>query len=143
MTTSPLRWSKHFHHYWEERSGDPGLPTWFRIMALAYGMHRPNGHAQFRKGSKYSPGDLALILRQVDHRTGEIIPARAELVRDHIDYAVAHDLLAPGSHSGCLIVPAHGVVNDYGPTLRCPVDHVAARRKHQRQVQRDARQAAA
>jgi hypothetical protein len=41
------RWAKHYMYVWEDRSGDPRLPSWLRIVCLAYGMHKANGHANF------------------------------------------------------------------------------------------------
>jgi hypothetical protein len=58
-------WAKHYQHAWEERSGDPNLPDWLRVAALAYGKHSANGHAVF------GPGDLALVLGSVDPVTGD------------------------------------------------------------------------
>jgi hypothetical protein len=39
----------HRQQAWEERSGDPRLPRWMRVTALAYAKHRGNGHAYLRE----------------------------------------------------------------------------------------------
>lgn len=130
-------WSKHYRATYEERSGDRRLPKWLRVACLALGVHRANGHALFRvsvrgaPGERGAPGDLALVLGEVDLVTGEILPADRRVVLDAVDAAVRFGWLARGSSPSCLIVPAHvatyGVGNPHEP---CRVDHTRARRKH-------------
>lgn len=94
-------WARHFLDVWQERAGDPRLPPWFRVAALAYGSHQNNGHAPFK------PGQVALVLGGIDASTGEFIPCRN--VTRPISLAVEFGLLAPGSYHRCLIVPSHAV----------------------------------
>lgn len=107
-------WARHDQHAWEERSGDPQLPDWLRVAALAYGKHRANGHANF------GAGDVALVLGRIDYATGEVVP-NANVSRA-IKRAVKYGWLGRGSKSRCLIVPGHaiagGIGNEYAP---CPV----------------------
>lgn len=99
-------WSRHYQHAWEERSGNPALPKWLRVAALAYGKHAANGHAVF------GAGDVALVLGDVDRATGAITPDRN--VKRAIDTAVQYGWLASGSKSRCLIVPSHAVSGGLG-----------------------------
>ena len=59
---------QHYQSTWHERAGDPRLPQWLRVAALAYGSHKANGHSQF------SPGQIALVLATVHRETGEVTP---------------------------------------------------------------------
>lgn len=93
-------WARHFLDVWQERAGDPRLPHWFRVAALAYGSHMNNGHAPFK------PGQVALVLGTITE-TGEFIPYRN--VSRAIALAIEYGLLAPGSYHRCLIVPSHAV----------------------------------
>jgi hypothetical protein len=107
-------WARHYQHAWEERSGDPNLPDWLRVAALAYGKHAANGHAVF------GPGDLALVLGRVDPTTGEI--SRNDNVSRAIVTAVKHGWLAKGSKARCLIVPAFAVTGGLGSEFaRCAI----------------------
>lgn len=96
-------WARHYQDTWHERSGDPRLPRWLRIVALAYGCHDNDGHARFKRG------DVALVLGSVDHETGAVIPLPRQRVHEAITQAVELGFLAEGSFARCLIVPAHGV----------------------------------
>lgn len=118
MTSQPI-WAKHYQRVWEERSGDPQMPQWLRVASLAYGKHKANGHAQFRRGQ------IALVLATVDPQTGEVLPDLN--VGRAIRRAVQYGWLAEGSNVRCLIVPSHAISgpmgNQYAP---CP-DHGEAR----------------
>jgi hypothetical protein len=119
-------------YVWENRSADPRLPSWLRIVCLADGMHKANGHANFDRGTRWAPGHLALVLGEVDRATGEIHPAHRNTVLDAIDKAVGLGFLAEGSNSACLIVPLHHVEMGVGNRHeRCPVNHLrsAARQR--------------
>lgn len=72
-----------------------------RVASAAYGAHRDNGHAIFKRG------ELALILATIDPETGEIHPYLnvGRAIADAIEYG----WLDAGSYWGCLIVPAHKV----------------------------------
>jgi hypothetical protein len=98
---SPRVWARHFQDDWQARAGDPRLPYWLRVAALAFGSHADNGHARFKRG------EVALILGALDHDTGEVRPFAN--VRREIARAVEYGWLEDGSYWGCLIVPAHFV----------------------------------
>jgi hypothetical protein len=102
VVSTPSRgWARHFQDDWQARAGDPRLPYWLRVAALAYGSHTDNGHARFRRG------EVALILGHVDTSTGVVRPFTN--VRREIARAVEYGWLAEGSYWGCLIVPAHSI----------------------------------
>lgn len=90
-------WARHFQDLWFERSGDPRLPYWLRVTALAYGRHGTNGHARFRQG------EVSMILATVDENG---IPQPYRNVQRAIRMAVEFGWLDDGSYWGCLIVPA-------------------------------------
>lgn len=107
-------WARHYQEDWQSRAGDPRLPKWLRVAALAYGSHTDNGHARFKRG------EIALILGTVDQETGEVIPdpwpGRA------IEDAVEYGWLAPESFWGCLVVPAHAIKKGaHGRSPKCPI----------------------
>lgn len=108
-------WSRHQHGAWQERAGDPRLPHWLRVTALAYGSHRANGHAMFARGQ------VALVLADVNTDTGEVTPRDRRLIHRDIAKAVEYGWLAEGSTARCLIVPAHAIHGGLGsPTAECP-----------------------
>lgn len=123
MTTpSPRTWARHFQDDWQARAGDPRLPYWLRVAALAYGSHGNNGHARFKRS------EVALVLGTVDKRTGEVRPYPN--VRRAIADAVEYGWLEEGSFWGCLIVPAHSVKKgDWASRTPCPL---AAKHKERR-----------
>lgn len=94
-------WARHYQDDWQARAGDPRLPYWLRVSALAYGSHADNGHARFKRG------EVALILASVDRGTGEV--RLFANVRREIARAVEFGWLEDGSYWGCLIVPAHAI----------------------------------
>ena len=106
-------WAKHRQHVWEERAGDPALPDWVRVAALAYGKHSANGHANF------GPGQVALVLGVVDRATGELRPNQN--VSRAIGTAIRYGWLAQGSKARCLVVPPHAVEGGLGnASAPCP-----------------------
>lgn len=110
-------WSRHYHDAWLSRAGDPRLPYWLRVTALAYGSHENNGHARFRRG------EVGLILGSPNKTTGEIVPLHRSSVHRAIGEAVTYGWLEEGSFARCLIVPAHsirrGSLKD--PVKACPI----------------------
>lgn len=107
------RWSKHYQDVWEERAGDPQLPKWVRVAALAYGMHKANGHASF------PPGYIALVLGK-PIGGGEVVPEPN--VGRAIRTAIKYGWLAEGSTSRCLVVPQHAISGPNGnPLAVCPI----------------------
>ncbi len=106
-------WAKHYQHVWQERAGNPNFPDWLRVAALAYGRHTANGHAVF------APGEVALVLGNVNLATGELRPS-ANASRA-IKKAVEYGWLSGGSKTRCLIVPAHAVGGGLGSDRKgCP-----------------------
>lgn len=120
---SPRMWARHFQDDWQARAGDPRLPYWLRVAALAFGSHADNGHARFKRG------EVALILGSVDQETGELHPFAN--VRREVARAVEFGWLEDGSYWGCLIVPAHSIRRgDWGgKVVPCPL---AARHRDRR-----------
>ncbi|TBT83799.1 hypothetical protein ET989_10825 [Propioniciclava sinopodophylli] len=110
-------WARHFLDVWAERAGDPRLPPWLRVAALAYGSHLNNGHAPFRSGQ------VSLVLGGIDPTTGELTTYRN--VARAIDAAVANGWLAPGSFHRCLIVPPNAIRKGdmFAAPRLCPLDH--------------------
>lgn len=106
-----LDWSRHSQEEWHRRAGDPRLPKWLRVAALAYGSHGNNGHACFKRG------DVAAALGL----PGEPLDRRR--LHEHISLAVEFGWLESGSTSMCLVVPFHAI--DKGPKggnkRPCPV----------------------
>ncbi len=114
MVNREPRWARHYQEAWQARAGDPRLPYWLRVAALAYGSHRDNGHAIFKRG------EVALILGSFDPETGEILPYQN--VGRAIDDAVTYGWLDPESFWGCLVVPAHAIKKgDHGHRPACPI----------------------
>lgn len=112
MTERP--WARHYQEDWQSRAGDPRLPKWLRVAALAYGSHTDNGHARFKRG------EIALILGKVDVETGEVIPDAN--VGRAIEDAIEYGWLAADSFWGCLVVPAHAIKKGaHGHSPKCPI----------------------
>jgi hypothetical protein len=126
-------WAKHYQGVWHERAGDPRLPYWFRVTALAFGCHCQNGHARFDKGQ------IGMVLGRLDPDTGEFFPLDRHNVRRAIDKAVEFGLLAEGSSALCLVVPAHAISGGVcgSPAAVCPLEQrhkelaESQRRRHQ------------
>lgn len=93
-------WTQHRQSFWQFHAGNTSLPLWLRIAALAYGVHRRNGHAPF------GPGDLRLALSFVDTATGEIMQPSTQRLSNEIDVAVRYGFLSHVSCASCLVVPA-------------------------------------
>jgi hypothetical protein len=81
---------------WRERAVDfdHASPLWYRVMCLAYGSHRRNGHATF------APGEIAKKL----HASSD------SRVSDAIAEAKSRGLIDARSTSRCLIVPPHAII---------------------------------
>ena len=86
--------SMHRRSFWEAHAGNPRIPVWQRVYALAYGVHRRNGHAPFKLGEVAQ----AVALTDVDPETGEVLtfhkPSSAD-VSHAIAAAVANGFLDP------------------------------------------------
>ena len=94
-----MTFALHIQGAWEEHAGNPRLPLWLRVSALAYGKHHGNGHAGFKVG------EVALVLSRVDMVTGEITVPSSQSVCRAISMAIEYRFLSAGSNSRCLIVP--------------------------------------
>ena len=94
-----MTWARHMQGAWEEHAGNPQLPLWLRVSALAYGKHRGNGHARFHTG------EVALVLSKVDMATGEMSVPDRHAVQRAIRLSVEYRFLSKGSGARCLIVP--------------------------------------
>lgn len=113
MSRGERPWARHYQDEWHRKAGNPDLPYWLRVAALAYGSHGYNGHATFKRG------DIALVLATADPETGEIQPYEnvGRAIRDAIEYG----WLAAESYWGCLVVPAHAIKKgNHGWTSECP-----------------------
>lgn len=89
--------SMHVQSWWREQAKNADHDMWFRIMALALGTHRRNGHAGF------GVGEIARELKVTDRK-----------VSDGIRIAKKHGVIDNNSCSRCLIVPAHGIQGGLG-----------------------------
>lgn len=125
MTQAERPWARHYQDDWHRKAGDPRLPYWLRVTALAYGSHGYNGHAVFKRG------EIALVLATVNTETGEVVPFEnvGRAIRDAVEYG----WLAAESFWGCLVVPAHAIKKGtHGWRSECPV-HVKRRPSKQRE----------
>ena len=107
-------WARHSLEWWQERAADPYMPYWFRVAALAFGLHGENGHAPLKHGA------LSMLLASPDPQTGELVRYRnaARAVRAAIEYG----LLAPESTTRCLVVPPMAVKQgEPSRWPKCPV----------------------
>lgn len=96
-------WAKHRQSFWAEHAGNPRLPLWIRVSALAYGTHRRNGHAPFKTG------EMAIVLTTVNTLTGEVYTPQPPNISKAIRTAMEYGFLAQGSGLRCLVVPPHAI----------------------------------
>lgn len=126
-------WARHYQDEWERRAMDGRLPKLFRLVAVAYGTHRENGHANF------AAGDLAHILG-ASSSTGLWKPMDRSNVRAYIQKAIDCGLLAPGSCTECLVVPREHVAKDskyqYRMDAPCKVCDQRAEKAHRREAEK-------
>jgi hypothetical protein len=126
-------WTKHYQIGWENRAANQQLPLWFRIVALAYGRHEANGHANFQRGH------LSYIFGGPDASGTFEKRSRASL-NSAINTAVTNNLLAEGSCTECLIVPAHDISGPLGDASKpCPVHERKERVKMRKQARMNER----
>jgi hypothetical protein len=95
-------WSGHYQGVWTERSQDPALDLWLRVVALAFGRHRANRHANF------AMGELCKLLSKPGS-DGKPKPISTSAVSNAIALAKKHGFIAEESMARCLVVPAHAV----------------------------------
>lgn len=106
-------WSIFYHQPWHDDSLNPRFPYALRVAFLAFGTHRANGHATFRRG------EVAKVLSHVDD-DGTLIPTTRQTVHRAIAQAVEFGMLEEGSHSMCLVVPRHRATGGRGsPNSPC------------------------
>jgi len=105
-------WSAHAQDHWLDFAGNPNFPDYLRIVFVAYGRHRANGHARLDQG------ELARFLVRKDGT----LPDRRN-TRHSIDRAVDLGYLMPTSRALCLVSSLHvqGGIGD--PDRRCDRDH--------------------
>ena len=124
-------WAIHYQQPWKDDAANPKLPMPWRVAFLAYGNHRANGHANFKKE------EIAKVLGRFD-KEGDFKPADRRTVYRAIQQAVQYGLLDEGSRALCLIVPSHRVVGGPGSEdevcRRHPKPRSAARRTSLRVV---------
>jgi hypothetical protein len=99
-------YAMHFQSVWRERAlAYPDWDAWLRVAAMAYGCHRRNGHANFKKG------ELMRLLGI----------SRSTNLSRAIREAKQYGMIAGESNSRCLVVPPHAVIGGKGDANeRCP-----------------------
>lgn len=106
-------WSAHAQDHWLEFSGHPHFPDYLRILFVAYGRHRANGHANLERGE---------LARYLVRRDGTLPDRR--VIWTAIQKAVQLGYLLPESRQLCLVVSSHEVQGGKGkPDDRCSRDH--------------------
>lgn len=112
-------WSAHAQDHWLDFAGHPDFPDYLRVVFVAYGRHRANGHA------KLAQGELARFLVRKDGR----LPDRRN-IRHAVDKAISLGYLLPESRLLCLVVSSHNVQGGIGdPDKRCTRDHTVRKGK--------------
>jgi hypothetical protein len=106
-------WTAHAQDHWLELAGKPYFPDYLRVVFVAYGNHRANGHA------KLARGDLAAYLV----RANGTLPDRRTIYRA-IGKAIEFGFLREESRQLCLVVSSLHVQGGLGdPDKPCPRDH--------------------
>lgn len=109
-------YARHYQREWENRAANHGLPLWARIMCLAYGRHKANGHAMFGRG------ELTWILGTPPCDGKPFEKANRQAVHKAIAAAVKYGFLDKDSGTECLVVPGHAIAGPHGnPNAPCPV----------------------
>lgn len=126
-------WSAHAQDHWLEFAGNPNFPDYLRIVFVAYGRHRANGHARLDQGE---------LVRFLVRKDGTL-PDRRN-VRHSIDAAIKLGYLQPASRVLCLVVSSDHVQGGKGdPDKRCDRNHTVRTREQKdvpeqrRSVQKD------
>lgn len=106
-------WSAHAQDHWLDFAGNPNFPDYLRIVFVAYGRHRANGHARLDQGE---------LVRFLVRKDGTL-PDRRN-VRHSIDTAIRLGYLMPSSRALCLVVSSDHVQGGSGdPDKRCDRNH--------------------
>ncbi|MGB3352683.1 MAG: hypothetical protein WBB00_07905 [Mycobacterium sp.] len=94
----------HMHSFWLARANDTDLkPLWLRVVALAYGAQKMNGHAHYGKGW-----------------IAEFFGKSPSAVCNAIADAIRYGMLDPASNSRCLVVPEQVRGGKGSAYDRCP-----------------------
>lgn len=106
-------WAAHAQDHWLDFAGNPNFPDYLRIVFVAYGRHKANGHAVLERG------ELARYLVRKDGS----LPDRRNQWRA-LARAVQLDYLRAESRALCLVVNSDHVQGGIGdPDMECPRDH--------------------
>lgn len=106
-------WAAHAQDHWLDFAGNPNFPDYLRIVFVAYGRHKANGHAKLERG------ELARYLMRKDGT----LPERRVAWRA-IERAIELGYLLPESRQLCLVVSSHHVQGGEGKVDdRCSRDH--------------------
>lgn len=111
-------WAAHAQDHWLDFAGNPNFPDYLRLVFVAYGRHRANGHARLDQGE---------LVRFLVRKDGTL-PDRRN-VRHSIDAAIRLGYLMPASRALCLVVSSDHVQGGTGdPDKRCDRDHTVRRK---------------
>ena len=106
-------WNAHAQDRWLEWAGNPNFPDHLRIVFVAYGRRRANGHARLDQG------ELAGFLVRPDGT----LPDR-RTIWHAIDKAIRYEFLLSESRALCLVVSKDHVQGGRGnPDERCKRKH--------------------
>lgn len=106
-------WTAHAQDHWLDFAGNPNFPDHLRIVFVAYGRHRANGHA------KLDQGELARFLVRRDGT----LPDRRTLWHA-LNKAIGHEFLLPDSRALCLVVSSDHAQGGRGnPDEKCQRNH--------------------
>ncbi len=109
-------WTSHYQSVWTERGKNPELPQWLRLACLAFGRHKPNGHAHFAEG------ELAKLL-STRGKDGAVTVPSSQSVSGYIKTAKHFEFIDQSSTARCLVVPPHAITGGQGgsPWARCVI----------------------
>lgn len=106
-------WAAHAQDHWLEFAGNPNFPDYLRIVFVAYGRHRANGHARL---------DRAELTRYLVRKDGTLPDRRTQW--HALDRAMQLGYLRPESRALCLVVNSEHVQGGIGdPNQPCTRDH--------------------
>lgn len=114
------RWSAQPQDHWLDFAGNPNFPDYLRIMFVAYGRHRANGHAKLERG------ELARYLVRKDGT----MPER-RVLWSAVKRAIDLGYLVEGSRALCLVVSSdHSQGGKGDPDEPCRRDHTHRNVRH-------------
>lgn len=110
-------WNAHRQDHWLEFAGNTNFPDYLRIVFVAYGRHKANGHARLERGE---------LARYLVRRNGTLPERR--VIWDAIQSAVSLGYLATDSRQLCLVVSSdHSQGGEGDPDEPCQRDHTRRR----------------